>query len=258
MVDGGGLLRCHDRMHGGHVRGAEHGGLFGGGGEAGATAFAQRPDKDLVATITGPMLEGGMVSELAWDGGTLVIQTVTMERTGVMKPSYFSTPGRGMDVVPSVQMPPGMARYWKMKSNRVSPTGLGRITDAHDAKMPMYGIASQAQRFADAHEMGGTVQTHALKLHELTIHARSSGIPPYDGEVWSWSPPELNRIAYVDGKGDLWIARADGRDAERVLKGNYTLPAWSDDGRTLAIAERKDGGHKWEISVVHLAEKYRK
>jgi hypothetical protein len=43
-----------------------------------------------------------------------------------------------------------------------------------------------------------------------------------------------------------------------LLKGNYTLPAWSDDGRTLAVAERKDAGHKWEISVVHLAEKYRK
>lgn len=222
------------------------------------TSSAQNPDKELVATITGPMLQGGMVSELAWDGGTLVIQTVTMEKSGVMKAGYFTAPGRGMDVVASTQMPSGMARYWKMKSNRVSPTGLGRIEDIHDAKMPMYGIASQAQRFADAHEMGGTIQTFGLKLHDLTIHSRTTGVPPYDGEVWSWSPPELNRIAYVDGKGDVWIARADGRDPERVLKGNFTLPAWSEDGRTLAVAERKDGGHKWEISVVHLADKYRK
>ena len=221
-------------------------------------SFAQNPDKELVAAITGPMLKGGMVSELAWDEGVLIIQTVTMETSGVMKAGYLTAPGRGMDIVTSANMPAGMARYWKMKSSRVSPTGLGRIVDTHDAKMPMYGIASQAQRFNDAHEMGGTVQTHGLKLHDLTIHTRTTGVPPYDGEVWSWSPPELNRIAYVDGKGDVWIARADGRDPERVLKGNYTLPAWSDDGRTLAVAERKDAGHKWEISVVHLAEKYRK
>jgi hypothetical protein len=181
-----------------------------------------------------------------------------MDSSGAMRAGYFTAPGRGMELVASKQPPAGMARYWKVKSNRVSPTGLGRITDTHDAKMPMYGIASQAQRFVDAHEMGGTVQTHALKLHDLTIHSRTSGVPPYDGEVWSWSPPELNRIAFVDGKGDVWIARADGRDPERVLKGNYTLPAWSDDGRTLAVAERKDSGRKWEVSVVHLPERYRR
>ena len=223
-----------------------------------SASFAQNPDKEVVAVITGPMMKGGMVSELAWDGGLLVIQTVAMEPTGVMKAGYFSATGRGMEVVAAPQPPAGMARYWKLKSNRISPTGLGRITDARDSKMPMYGIASQAQRFADAHEMGGTVQTHSLELHGLTIHERTSGVPPYDGEVWSWSPPELNRIAYVDGRGDLWIARADGRDPERVLKGNYTLPAWSEDGRVLAVAERKDGGRKWEVSVVHLPEKFRK
>jgi hypothetical protein len=221
-------------------------------------AGAQAGDKELVATITGPMLKGGIVSELAWDGGVLVIQTVAMEPSGAMKAGYFTAPGRGMEVVAATAVPPGMDRYWKMKSSRVSPTGLGRIIDKHDAKLPMYGIASQEQRLMDAHEMGGTVRTHALDLHGLTIHSRSTGVPPYDGEVWSWSPPELNRIAYVDGKGDLWIARADGRGPERVLKGNYTLPAWSDDGRTLAVAERKDGGRSWDVSVIHLAEKHRR
>jgi hypothetical protein len=223
-----------------------------------SVAVAAQGDKELVATITGPMLKGGMVSELAWDGSVLIIQTVTMDASGVMKAGYFTSPGRGMDVMASPEAPPELARYWKLKSSRVSPTGLGRITDTRDAKMPMYGIASQAQRFADAHEMGGTLQTHALVLHDLTIHSRTSGVPPYDGEVWSWSPAELNRIAYVDGKGDLWVAHADGRDAERMLRGNYTLPAWSEDGRTLAIAERKDSGRRWEISVVHLPEKYRR
>jgi hypothetical protein len=219
---------------------------------------AAQGDKELVATITGAMLKGGMVSELAWDDGVLIIQTVAMDTSGVMKAGYFTAPGPGMDVVTTAQVPAGLDRYWKLKSSRVSPTGLGRITDTRDSKMPMYGIASQAQRFADAHDMGGTQQTHELVLHDLTIHTRTSGVPPYDGEVWSWSPPALNRIAYVDGKGDLWIARADGRNPERMLKGNYTLPAWSDDGRTLAIAERKDGGRKWEVSVVHLPEKFRR
>ena len=81
-----------------------------------------------------------------------------------------------------------------------------------------------------------------------------SGVAPYDGEVWSWSPAELNRIAYVDGNGDLWVASADGRDARRLLKGDFTLPAWSDDGKAIAVAEKKDGGRRWDISVVLLPE----
>jgi Tol biopolymer transport system component len=36
------------------------------------------------------------------------------------------------------------------------------------------------------------------------------------------------------------------------MRGNFTLPAWSDDGRQIAIAERKNGGRKWEISVITL------
>ena len=96
-----------------------------------------------------------------------------------------------------------------------------------------------------------------MRLGRLLLHERTDGREPYDGEVWSWSPAELNRIAYVDGKGGLWIASADGRDARRVLKGDFTLPAWSDDGRSIAVAERKDGGRRWDISVVLLPDSFR-
>jgi hypothetical protein len=220
-------------------------------------ADAQRTDKELVATISGPALGNGIVSELAWEGGVLIIQSVAMEPTGRLSPRYFTVPGPGMDVRPMPTAPAGLARYWQMKSNRVSPTGLGRITTTNDSKLPMYGVGTLEQRMLDAEAFGGTVVTHDLRINDLVFHTRRSGEPPYDGEVWSWSPAELNRIAYVDGKGDLWIARADGRNAERLLRGTYTLPAWSEDGRMLAIAERKDSGRKWEVSVVHLAERFR-
>jgi hypothetical protein len=123
--------------------------------------------------------------------------------------------------------------------------------------MPMYGIADLQTRMADAVDMGGMQKRSTVRLGRLLLHERSDGRDPYDGEVWSWSPAELNRIAYVDGKGDLWIASADGRDARRVLKGDFTLPAWSDDGRSIAVAERKDGGRRWDISIVLLPDSLR-
>jgi Tol biopolymer transport system component len=89
------------------------------------------------------------------------------------------------------------------------------------------------------------------------MHERDNTDEPYDGEVWSWSPAELNRITYVDGNGDLWVASADGRNPRRLLKGDFTLPAWSDDGKAIAVAEKKDGGRRWDISVVLLPQELR-
>ena len=35
-----------------------------------------------------------------------------------------------------------------------------------------------------------------------------------------------------------------------MLSGDFMLPAWSDDGTQIAVAERKNHGKKWEIYVV--------
>jgi Tol biopolymer transport system component len=217
-----------------------------------AAAAAQNAEKQLVVTITSEQLKGGVVSEITWDGGTLVLQGVFARPSGELEAQYFVTPARDISLQQRTEHTPASAKYWEMKSRTVSPTGLGRITTAKDEKMPMYGIASQEQRMYDATQMGGTQVLHVVNLGELILHERTSQVAPYDGEIWSWSPPELNSIAYVDGKGDLWIARADGRDPRRLVRGNFTLPAWSDDGRLIAVAERKNGGKKWEISVITL------
>ena len=217
---------------------------------AAAPVSAQNAERRVVVTITSEELKGGVVSEIAWDGGTLVLQGVFAQPSGELAAKYWVKPADGISLQPREAHTEASAKYWETKSRTVSPTGLGRISAAQDAKMPMYGIANQEQRMHDATQMGGTQVTHTIKLGKLLLHERRSPVPPYDGEVWSWSPPEMNRVAYVDGSGDLWIARADGASAERLLRGNFTLPAWSDDGRLIAVAERKNNGRKWEISVV--------
>lgn len=105
---------------------------------------------------------------------------------------------------------------------------------------------------SDATDMGGTQVLHTTRLGNLLLHERAGRIPPYDGELWGWSSAEINRIAYIDKKGDLWIATADGRSPQRVSSGDFMLPAWSEDGTQIAVAERKSNGKKWEISVVTL------
>lgn len=215
-----------------------------------AAGAGQEAEKQIIVTIQAKDLRGGVVSEIAWDGGVVVIQGVFAQPTGELAAQYFVLPARGIALERRTEHTSASLKYWESKSRRVSPSGLGRITLASDTKLPQYGIGSLDRRLREAVDMGGTQTTHVLRLGDLVLLERVSPTPPYDGETWSWSPPELNRIAYVDRKGDLRVAEADGRSPRLLLRGNFTLPAWSDDGRTVAVAERK--GTRWEISVVHL------
>ena len=223
----------------------------------GGIATAQTLDKELVASISGPVLERGIVSELLWDGGTLIIQSAVVQPDGQLMPRYFAAPAANMELRRLEAAPASAEHYWKMKSSRVSPTRLGTITARHDSHTQMNGVGTQQNRLLNAVAFGGMDETHEFRLGKIVIHSRKGPEPPYDGEVWAWSAAELNRIAYVDHKGDLWIAHADGKRPERILRGPVTLPAWSEDGRLIAVTERKDDGARWDISIVRVPERLR-
>jgi hypothetical protein len=214
-------------------------------------------EKQVVVSITAPDLDGGILSEITWDGGLLLLQGVVVNSDGTMSGRYVVLPSEGVELKHLKEQSEASAKYWTRKSQRLSPTGMGRITNGDDASLPMYGIGSLEQRINQSVQMGGMRERTQVLLGRLVLHERHQQEPPYDGEVWGWSPPELNRIAYVDGKGDLWVASADGSRAQRLLKGDFTLPAWSEDGASIAVAERKDKGRRWDITLVHLPEALR-
>ena len=225
-------------------------------GAAGVTGD-QAVERQPVLSITAPDIDGGILSEITWDKGALLLQGVVANPDGSLAARYVVIPAKATTLTRLRDQTGPSIVYWEKKSRRLSPTGLGSISSAVDSKMPMYGIASLEERMAAANEMGGMRQKIVMRLGKLVLHERESSVAPYDGEVWSWSPAELNRIAYVDGNGAFWVASADGRDARRLLKGDFTLPAWSDDGKAIAVAEKKDGGRRWDISVVLLPEELR-
>jgi hypothetical protein len=211
-------------------------------------------EKQLVLSITAADLDGAILSEITWDDGALLLQGIIANPDGSLSGRYAIIPAKGTALAHLKEQSDRSLSYWNLKSSKVSPTGVGRIQTGMDAKLPMYGVGSVQQRIDDAVNMGGMQRKNIVRLGRLILHERDNGVDPYDGEIWSWSPPELNRIAYVDGRGDLWIAAADGTKPQRLLKGNFTLPAWSDDGRAIAVAEKKDGGRRWDLFVVNLPE----
>ena len=222
-----------------------------------AVAADQAVERQHVLTIKAPDIDGGILAEITWDNDSLMLQGVVANPDGSLSGRYLLIPAKSTKLEHRKAHTDTSLEYWEKKSHRLSPTGLGSITTIADSKMPMYGISNLEKRMGDAHDMGGMRQKWTVRLGKLVLHERDDGRQPYDGEFWSWSPAELNRIAYVDGQGDLWIATADGRNPRRLLKGNFTLPAWSDDGKTIALAEKKDGGRRWDISVVLVPLEFR-
>jgi hypothetical protein len=214
-------------------------------------AGADQPiEKQRVAVLSAEDLQRGIVSQLAWDHGVLVVQGAIPDEKGQLSARYFTVAESGVGVKLLDEPTRQILQYWEKKANRLSPTGLGRIVSSSDTQAPMNALQGREQALANASDVGMQI-AHTLKLGSLQLLKRS-GEAPYDGETYSWSPLELNQIAYTDGNGDLWIAGADGRNPRRLVKGSYTLPAWSEDGRSIAVAERKNGGKTWEVWVVYL------
>jgi len=222
-----------------------------------ALSGGQAVERQPILTITAADIDNGVLSEITWDHGALLLQGVIANPDGSLSGRYVIVPVPGTELRKLAAQTSASAEYWEKKAKRRSPSGLGTISTGTDRKLPMYGISSLERRMLDAADMGGMRSRVTVRLGPLILHERENGVEPYDGEIWAWSPPELNRIAYVDGKGDLWVAYADGRSPRRLLKGHFTLPAWSDDGRAIAVAEKKDGGRRWEISVVFLPRELR-
>lgn len=225
---------------------------------AASPAAEQAVERQLVVTITPNELDGGILTEITWDAGALMLQGAIANPDGSLSGRYLIVPAKRTTMTHAKEQTDVSLDYWLRKSKRVSPTGLGRIESGTDSKLPMYGIGGLERRLHDAVDMGGTQQKHLLRLNRLILFEREGGTEPYDGELWSWSPATLNRIAYVDGKGDLWVAAADGSGAMRLLKGDFTLPAWSDDGAMIAVAEKKHGGRRWDVFVLMLPESLRR
>ena len=213
-----------------------------------ALVAAQSSEKLLMASIDPASMEQGSVAELIWEGTELVV-LVAVPRGGGHEARFFALPGPGVALRAMPAPPAGRDEYWRRKASRTSPSGLGRIEKSSDSKMPMMGVGSLEQRMGNAADFGAMDQTFEVRLNGRVVHRRKQR-DIYDGEVWAWSPLEHNQIAYVDDKGDLWIARADGEQARRIMKGDFLLPAWSTDGRAIAVVERNASKKRWDVYVV--------
>jgi hypothetical protein len=118
-------------------------------------ANAQSVEKQRLVTVASDQIKGGIVAELSWVAGELIVQGAFIDASGQIKAEYYVLPASGTAIRRLTGPNPAAEEYWRRKASRVSPTGLGRITSGTDSKMPYVGIGALDRRLRDAADMGG-------------------------------------------------------------------------------------------------------
>src|SRR5512144_1576226 len=88
-----------------------------------ASVSAQTVEKQTVLTITSKQIEGGILSEITWDGGVLMLQGVIALPDGQLAARYFVVPAQGITLEKRKEGTPASDKYWQSKANRLSTTG---------------------------------------------------------------------------------------------------------------------------------------
>src|SRR5262245_13807278 len=134
-----------------------------------AAAGDQAVEKQHVLTISAQEIDGGVLSEITWDNGALLLQGAVANPDGSLSGRYVLVPAGSTTLARLKDQTARSLEYWNTKSKRVSPTGIGTITSQADSKMPMYGISDLERRVSDAVDMGGMQQKIVLRLGRLVI-----------------------------------------------------------------------------------------
>jgi hypothetical protein len=149
--------------------------------------------------------------------------------------------------------------YWGWKSAPVSP-------DHYEIKQEVSG------RMETTYSLSGVLVGRPLyPFSGLTNMPKDETLPGspgrfrdpgrevsllYPGMTYSWSPPGGRALAFTN-EFKLFVVSDDGKTRKKIASGNYTLPAWSNDGKKIAFARATGSGtfgtQNWRILVVDLS-----
>src|SRR3954469_17466622 len=104
---------------------------------AGAAALPtdQAVERQHVLTIAASEIDNGILSEITWDNGALLLQGVVANPDGTLSGRYLVVPAEGTALSQLKEQTAASMEYWLRKSRRQGPTGLGTIVSRSDAKM---------------------------------------------------------------------------------------------------------------------------
>src|SRR5689334_23487769 len=85
----------------------------------------QTIERQHVLTVTAQEIDGGVLSEITWDSGALLLQGAVANPDGSLSGRYILVPAGGTTLARLKEQTARSMAYWNLKSKRVSPTGIG-------------------------------------------------------------------------------------------------------------------------------------
>src|SRR5260221_13254168 len=92
----------------------------------------QTVERQHVLSITAPDIDGGILSEITWDNGALLLQGVVANPDGSLAARYVVIPAKGTTLTRLKSQTDSSVAYWDRKSKRLSPTGVVAISSGVD------------------------------------------------------------------------------------------------------------------------------
>ena len=203
---------------------------------------------------------------LAWSPDGAQVYLAAMKRKGQSMELTHWTIDVASGALKKIDAPPAWAdKYWEWKSAQAAPGA------------PAFKIALDTQRkneAATARPMGGAmarggVDTGAGAAVEDVGNQPSQNVqvvsmllkgevigqwenaPIVPGLTFGWGPKGTNAVAFAARNGRLVLMDDKGRKQEIDTTKEVRLPAWSDDMKQLAWAEKQDK-KKYRIQVAAL------
>jgi hypothetical protein len=206
----------------------------------------------------------GRPAMLAWsdEGAELYLETVQGDtRESLKLHHYLLHPGKAPQ---SIDAQPAWAQaYWKWKSAKAffgDPLLVIAVDTRQEVLDNLNGSAANKAVYLQetlsgrdlllAKQTGGTRITHHLLLkgHVIGEFVDEEIVPGY---TFGWSPQDLGLIAYRSISGRLAVMNAAGDTLTAAATKDVLLPAWSDDGASIAYLERV-GRNKLQVVVVRV------
>jgi len=212
----------------------------------------------------------GTPSRMAWspDGTRLYVRMSEYDRWANETARHYLIDVAGRRRMEAEATPGWVTDYWAWKSAPVAPDrpsfaikleqveGVARSTN-----VPREGTIGQSasdptadptgvQTVAAAVWTSQRIVTSTMWLHGQVI-AQVVNKPLRPGSTFSWSPASLGLIAYADEKGRLVIMDAAGHLRRVAKTKNVLLPAWSEDGHSLAYFQ-KTSRTGYNLMIVHI------
>jgi hypothetical protein len=208
-----------------------------------------------IASISRTELKGLVPTAVCWspDSSGLLIHCCKAVGGGVYNPTNYvgddyslALTGGGLTNL-DVQ-PPWARETWARKSSVVSPCGTPiRVGDRSQRVVYLLSgtiIGRATAHWSDFPALGCGTNVRAVVESEEFDYL-------YPGSTYSWAPPGGRAIVYTD-EYKMFILSEDGRRKKKVASGNYSLPAWSDDGGKIAVVSYAFPGMVWKIDLVSL------